>query len=414
VRLLNKKSLAALCLLGYCLHASAAPRKIENNVEVYSLGGKNFMLMKLADTAFSTLNQVDVPAAALKSIVAGQLALGALTQTGPLKIAAAYGQGTVIVLTLAEGEAVRINLKLPLRVRFDSVPFGSNPTDTVDIPEADHPIVVAAGKTAPKVPMFKAASGKSDAQLYFDGEISHVRTGNVIGSYDLKLSHNSYFNFLGRVASQTPLFTLTGGDTPKADPDSMQLGWTLSVPLLVTDYRAPLLGIIWQQTPQIESTRNYTYSNFVYSSVFQLVSRTWGSPATGPSLSVLPYLGVDVGRNLSTTVAVARDQTILRPLTGGTLNLSLFKIKSTSVTITGDYVRRWPVTNEVLLSTNSAGNIVTASAGTKPRDHVKTGLSVSLNTYTCLTIAYERGALPPAFQFVDNKWTLSLVLKAKN
>jgi hypothetical protein len=410
---MRKKPLAILFLLG-CLHASAAPRKIEDKVEVYSFGGKNFIVMKLADTAFSTPNQVNVPDAALKSIVVGQVALGALTQSGPLKIASAYGQATVIVLTLADGESIRVNLKLPLRVRFDAVPFGSNPADTIDITEADHTIAVAAGKTAPKVPAFKAASGKSDAQLYFDGEISHVTAGSLIGSYDVKLSHNSYFNFLGRVASQTPLFTLTGGDTPKADPDCMQLGWTFAFPLMLADYRAPFLGMVWQQTPQIESTRDYTYSNFVYSSVFQFVGRTWGSPATGPSISILPYLGVDIGHNLSTTVAAARDQNILRPLTGGTLNLLLFKIKSTSVSVTGDYVRRWPLTNEVLLSTNSAGNLVIASAGTKPRDHVKTGLNVSLNAYTCLTVAYERGSLPPAFQFVDNKWTLSLVIKAKN
>jgi hypothetical protein len=411
---MRKKPLTVLFLLGHCVHASAAPRKIEEKVEAYSFGGRNFIVMKLADTAFSSFDQINVPDAALKSIVVGQVALGALTQSGPLKIAAAYGQATVIVLTLADGEGIRVNLKLPLRVRFDAVPFGSNPADTVDVTEGDHTIAVAAGKTAPKVPLFKAASGKSDAQLYFDGEVSHVASGSLIGSYDVKLSHNSYFNFLGRVASQTPLFTLTGGDTPKADPDSMQLGWTFAIPLIVADYRAPFLGVVWQQTPQIESTRDYTYSNFVYSSVFQFVGRTWGSPSTGPGFSILPYLGVDIGHNLSTTVAAARDQNILRPLTGATMNLLLFKIKSTSVTIIGDYVRRWPLTNEVLLSTNSAGNLVTASAGTKPRDHVKTGLSVSLNTYTCLTVAYERGGLPPAFQFVDNKWTLSLVIKAKN
>jgi len=408
----RNRSLTAVALLACCLHASAAPRKVDR-VDVYSEGGKNYIAITL-DTSFSSLNKLSVADADLKSILVGQVALGALTQGGPLKIVAAYGQGAEIVLTLADGEAVRVNLKLPLRIRFDAVPFGSNAADKIDITEADYPITVAAGKAPPKVPALKAASGKSDAQLYFDGEISHVRTGNVIGSYDLKLSHNSYFDFLGTVASQTPLFTLTGGDVPKADPDSMQLGWTFTFPLFVNDYRAPFLGMIWQQTPQIESTRNYTYSNFVYSSVFQFIGRTWGSPAKGPSLSILPYLGVDVGRNLSTTVASARDQTILRPLTGGTLNLLLFKVKSTSVSITGDYVRRWPLTNEVLLSTNSAGNTVTASAGTKPRDHVKTGLNVGLNTFTSLAIAYERGSLPPAFQFVDNKWTVSLVIKAKN
>lgn len=406
------QSLAALGLLGYLVAANAAPRKVDR-VDVYSEGGKNFIAITL-DKSLSSLRQLNVADTDLKLISVGQVALGALSESGPLKIESAYGQAAEIVLTLASGEAVRVNLKLPLRVRFDGVQFGANPADKIDITEADYPITVAAGKAPPKVPALKAASGKSDAQLYFDGEISHVRTGNLIGSYDLKLSHNSYFDFLGTVASQTPLFTLTGGDTPKADPDSMQLGWTLSFPLFVSDYRAPLLGMIWQQTPQIESTRNFTYSNLVYSSQFQMIGRTWGSPIKGPSLSVIPYLGVDLGRNLSTTVAIARDQTIVRPLTGGTLNLLLFKIKSTSVSVNGDYVRRWPLTNEVLLSTNSAGDTVTASAGTKPRDHLKTGLSVSLNTYTSLTVAYERGSLPPAFQFVDNKWTLSLVIKAKN
>lgn len=410
--LTRMKSLTVLFLAGYCLQANAAPRKVDR-VDVWSENGKNFIAITL-DKSFSTFNKLDVAEADLKSVVVGQVALGALTQSGPLKIASAYGQGAEIVLTLADGEAVRVNLKLPLRIGFDSVPFGANAADKIDINEADYPITVAAGKAPPKAPAFKAASGKSDAQLYFDGEISHVQGGSVIGSYDVKLSHNNYFDFLGTVASQTPLFTLMGGDVPNADPDSMQLGWTFSFPLVVNDYRAPLLGVIWQQTPQIESTRDYTYSNFVYSSVFQFIGRTWGSPLKGPSLQIMPYLGADLGRNLATTVASARDQAILRPLAGGTLNLLLFKIKSDSVSITGDYVRRWPLTNEVLLSTNSAGNAVTASAGTGPRDHVRTGLNIGLNTFTCLTIGYERGSLPPAFQFVDNKWTVSLVIKAKN
>jgi hypothetical protein len=140
----------------------------------------------------------------------------------------------------------------------------------------------------------------------------------------------------------------------------MQLGWTLAVPVYVSNYRAPILGIIWRQTPQIESTRNYSYSNFVYSSQVQFISHTWGSPERGPSLTLLPYAGVDLGHNLSTMVATTRNQNIARPLTGGTLNLLLFKINSTAVSINGDYVRRWPLTSEVLLST-SAGSTETTS-----------------------------------------------------
>jgi hypothetical protein len=390
----------------------AAPRKVDR-VDAYSESGKNFIAITL-DTSFTFSGQIKVADSDLKMITVGQVALGALTLNGPLRIASATGEGGEIVLTLVEGESLRIKLKQPLRIRFDGVPFGPNPADKIEITEADYPITVAAGRTPPKTPPFKAASGKSDAQFYFDGEISHVRKGSLIGSYDLKLSHNSYFELSGRVGSQTPLFTLQGGDNPKADPDSMQLGWTFAYPVFVSNYRDVFTSMIWEQTPQIESTRDFTYSNFVYSSVFRLIGRTWGSPESGPSLAFLPYVGVDVGRNLSTAVTGARDQTVLRPLIGGTLNVLLFKVGKAPVTVSGDYVRRWPVYNEVLLSTNSAGNTATASAGTQPRDHVKTGVSFGLSEYVCLAVNYERGSLPPAFQFVDNKWTVSLVIKAKN
>ena len=401
--MLKRISWSTVLLIGsIVIPATAAERTIER-IEGYQQNGKNVVLIVLASTPLTedvTAKDTDL-----------HLILVADASTGrPLKLATVAGSGNTITITLADGESLDLNSLL--LIRFDRVPFGAKTENTVDIKETALKLGASPGAAPPKTTL-KAADGKNDALFYFDGEISHVRKGAVLGSYDLKLNYLTYKNFLGMVIQEGPLYTLQGGDEPKADPDSMQLGWNVIMPILIGDGTPNLFtGLLWEHTPQIESTRDFTYSNFVYSSVFRLVSRAWTS-SSGQRVYFRPYFGVDVGRNLSTTVATAKDQTILRPLTGVTLNMVLFKMGAASVSVSGDYVRRWPINNEVLLSTNSSGNLVIASAGTKPRDHIKSGLAVDFTKFASLSINYERGSLPPAFQFVDNKWTLSLVIKAK-
>ncbi|MGC4052790.1 MAG: hypothetical protein QM757_25960 [Paludibaculum sp.] len=141
-------------------------------------------------------------------------------------------------------------------------------------------------------------------------------------------------------------------------------------------------------------SRDFTYTNFVYATRFKIYSRGW-SPTTGSRFYVRPFLGVDVGRNLASEVAAPRDQTILRPVAGS------------------DYIRYWPLNHEVLITTDKSGSILTPSVGTKARDHIKAGVGIDFNKWAGVKVAYKRGSLPPAFKFVDNKVTLSLVIKAK-
>jgi len=87
--------------------------------------------------------------------------------------------------------------------------------------------------------------------------------------------------------------------------------------------------------------------------------------------------------------------------------------RDASLSVTAEYVRRWPVRDEVLTSTDTTGNVVTTSINTKPRDDVNGGMSLDFTKYAGVRFGYERGSVPPAFRFVDNKVTFGLVIKVK-
>jgi len=55
----------------------------------------------------------------------------------------------------------------------------------------------------------------------------------------------------------------------------------------------------------------------------------------------------------------------------------------------------------------------TPTIGVKPRDHVKVSVESVSPNMRASGLSYERGSLPPAFQFVDNKLALSLMVKVK-
>jgi hypothetical protein len=387
---------------GLCFCAHAAERAVDS-VDAYQENGRNVVAIALKSMPLS--ETATVAPQNLKSILIADAETGRA-----LKLAAAESPTpNTILLTLAPGESV--DSQKPLLIRFDKTPFGAKPENVVDLSAVTFKPNVPSGE-APQKPTIKAADGKNDALFYFDGEISHVRNGDVVGNYDLKFSYLTYEELFGTVVQHGPLYTLQGGDDPKADPDSMQLGWNLTIPVFIANGTPKLLsGLLWENTPQIESTRDFTYTNFVYSSIVRAVSRSWIS-RSGRRLYFRPYIGLDVGRTLSSNAAAAQDQVVLRPLAGSTLNAVWLKVRETSFSVSGDYVRRWPLHNEVLLSTGSSG-IRTALAGTKPRDHVKAGIAIDFTKFASVSASYERGFLPPAFPFVDNKWTLSLVVKAK-
>jgi hypothetical protein len=328
-------------------------------------------------------------------------------QTGKdLKVVEATGGApTTIELTLANDESVDYGQTLLIGSKSLTISGGPQKLTpklyTV-------PTKAKGGAAAP----LQAADGKDDSRFYFDGEVSHARTEDVIGTYDLKLAFESRRRFLNTVLRQGPLFTLQGGNDPKGDPDSMQLGWNLTVPILVRQSPSIFLALAWENTPQLEATRDFTYTNFVWSSRFRLISRSWTS-SSGARIYFRPYGGIEVGRNFAANVAATKDQQVVRPLAGSTLGLVIPLMGNASVSLTGEYIRRWPVENEILITTGENGNLLTPSVGTKPRDHVKVSFDIDFTKYAGVALSYERGSLPPAFEFVDNKLALGLVIKVK-
>jgi hypothetical protein len=308
----------------------------------------------------------------------------------------------VITLMLASGES--LDYPLSITVSASGLAMGGAPVNL------DTTLYNAKNAGSEPSGMLKAADGKDDSRYYFNGQIAHTRGSDVTGTYDLKIAFQNWYHNTNLL--QGPIFTLQGGNDPKGDPDSMTIGWNFSYPMIRSQTPGPFLALAWENSPHIESTRDFTYTNFVWSTRFKMISRSWTAPSGG-RVYFRPYGGFEYGKNLASEVAAARDQTVIRPLIGSTFALVVPLAGDASFSATGEYIRRWPVRGEVLLGTDKTGNVVTTSVGTQARDDFNGGVSLNFTKYAGVKFGYERGSVPPAFKFVDNQVTFGLVIKVK-
>jgi hypothetical protein len=311
----------------------------------------------------------------------------------------------VITLTLAAGESLDYPLSITVGASGLTLGAGAAPV-TLDTTLYN----AKNSASAPSGMPLKPADGKDDSRYYFNGQITHTSGTDVTGTYDLKIAYQTWYHNTNLM--QGPIFTLQGGNDPQGDPDSMTIGWTFSYPLIRSQTPGPFLALAWENSPHIESTRDFTYTNFVWSTRFKMISRSW-TAQSGARVYFRPYGGLEYGKNLASEVQAARDQTVIRPLIGSTFAVVVPIAGDASFSLTGEYIRRWPLRNEVLISTDKTGAVVTTSAGTTVRDDFNGGITLNFTKYAGVKFGYERGSIPPAFKFVDNKVTFGLLIKVK-
>lgn len=273
----------------------------------------------------------------------------------------------------------------------------------------------------------KAADGREDADLYFQGEVNTASGKAVSGSVDLKFKMPFYLK-TRHVLS--PFIDLKASSSPDADPDTLKTG--LEVRSILTQAgdglspESPISGIRWYNDGVLEGDRDYHNLNLLLASEFRFPLKSiWltNRPGDRAFINLTPFLGTELGKNLQSPVSEAEGRGIVRLYLGTYLFARIYQGKEAfaRVTLDGLYQRRWSLKNEVHFKDIDAMDAtlkpikITAPVffGKRPSQWAEANLNINFSETLGFFAGYEYGELPPSYKLVNHVAKFGITLKAK-
>jgi hypothetical protein len=253
----------------------------------------------------------------------------------------------------------------------------------------------------------KSVDTKDDANVYVAGEATGASGTKVNYTADIKVKIPFYGNIFKKGDKLSPFFELNASTNPKADPDSLNFGLELQTPFR-TDARY-LTNVFWLNSAKVEAERDFDNANALWDS--RLV---FGVPPFGEKtmLTLRPFFGIELGKNIKSPVVEARKKAIVRPLAGATMKLTLPAGTLPGVgktVLSSSYIRRWPLRNEVSFEEDDDGNLSAVTFGKSPRDFVETKLTFKFNQFFGTYIGHEWGEVPPSYKLTDHRFKMGFV-----
>jgi hypothetical protein len=335
--------------------------------------------------------------------------------------------GQVVRVALSEGHKSSLVLQTPEQLEPDHVYLvyildlrfnGKQPTDLlqseITVPETNAP-----QQSEHVRKKWVAADGRDDANIYLSGELTKAQGAKATGSVDAKLDYQlPLHNASKRLQSFGLTFDAQASNAPQADPDAIKGGlyWKwLPIRCQTCPASTPFRSILWTNTIGFDAEKDFATTDFLWTSQFTIVSKTWGMK-NHTQFYMRPSLGNELGVNIASRLPALEQRRLRdRPFIGinlvATIPVGIPGLQR--ITWEGSYIRRWPLTNELMLTENSSGAFTTVSFGTQPRQFATMKLSFMFSRMFGANVGYKYGQDAPGFKFVDHTITLGLVYKAK-
>lgn len=263
---------------------------------------------------------------------------------------------------------------------------------------------------------YEATEDRDEANFYISGELTRASGTDFNGTADVKIEEPvKRLDFWGTSHELAPLFDLIVSSDPKADPDTMKFGGGLESQVVGTHGR--IQGIFWKNDGFFEAQRDFDNTNLTWGSRFTFALRPWQDPRAKKVLFYLrPFIGTELGKNLTSPVPEADGGTLARLVAGSSLNLrfpfrKIDKDGAFSLAVT--YERRWPLKREVSFEEDDDGNLKTVTFGTNPRDWVDAKFIFKVNKFFGPFIGYQYGSQPPSFKLVDHQMKIGFLISVK-
>ncbi len=263
---------------------------------------------------------------------------------------------------------------------------------------------------------YEATEDRDDSNIYISGEVTRASGTDFNVTADIKIEEPiKHLDFWGTSHELAPLFDMIVSSDPKADPDTLRFGGSLDSQVMGTKGR--IQGIFLKNKGLLEAERDFDNVNLTWGSRFTWALRPWQDRRAEKVLFyVRPFIGTEIGKNLSSPVPEADGGTLARLVAGSSLNLrfpfrKIDKDGAFSLAVT--YERRWPLKREVSFEENDDGTLKAVTFGTNPRDWVDAKFIFKVNKFFGPFVGYQYGSQPPSFKLVDHQMKIGFLISVK-
>lgn len=309
----------------------------------------------------------------------------ALLDTEKYMVHLADDNGVIPAKCLPAATAVKVNTQ-------NKPPTGSPPSD-------DKKTVLA--------PVEK----RDDAEIYVEGLVEGASGKDVTFTLDASAKKKFAFREEDPETYWAPFFNFKGSTKEDADPDSVSFGVEFENPLSVGSNPFDIKRLYFRETAKFEADRDFENVNLIGDFGLRLVSRQLNRNR----FNIVPFVGIEVGKNLKHIFPEAKGQGIARPFVGATFYSRLYTFESNkfekAIAFEALWERRWPLTDEIAIQEDDEGNPIAVPVRGFPRDYVKSSLIFDFAKNFGFKANYEYGSVPPIFKHVDHKFSLGLVFK---
>ncbi|HYH86613.1 MAG TPA: hypothetical protein VEX60_14265 [Pyrinomonadaceae bacterium] len=259
---------------------------------------------------------------------------------------------------------------------------------------------------------YKAAKGKSDADIYFSGEAATARESKP--EYSIEAAGAYLYNIrakrgVGKVdlGSIGVKGTFNSGSASSIDPDSITLGGTYRKLFVVGKASGFALNsdFIGFELDKENETRNLvTEFSINYVPSGWLIGKN--------KVASIDFIGgIEGGHNYKNALAPDGIGNFYRWKVGANTYFTIFKpFKSLArITYNTEYKLRLPQSAEIFSRTIDGEELKTLTR--KPRHYAATDLNFMFSDAIGIALKHRYGSLPPAFNLVDNKVSVGLTLQ---
>jgi hypothetical protein len=350
-----------------------------------------------------------------------------------LLVNTATGQTLKIPSTQATVSRTIVSLGSATLGTFFSQPLKTEPV-TVFIPFQADPakpdITILSASVTPLISSikdleFQAPKGRDDAELYVSGVAVAGKGSKPVYSADIKLE--KLWDLGDSPYRLGFFFSLKASTSKKADPDQFKGGLKVSRNFFIDKGAAKqcdLCFIRWDGTGELEADKEFRVKNLITSQKISFglrnafLGKTTGVPVPErTSVRFMPFLGAELGRNLSSPV-LRDERGIARVLAGASLELyvptpAIARYGFAEFSWQNTFTQRWFLKNEMAYDKDDDGNLVLVNFGRKPRSHFTSKLNLMITDFFGPTISYEWGQQPPLYKKIDHTFTIGLTYAIK-
>jgi hypothetical protein len=278
-----------------------------------------------------------------------------------------------------------------------------------------------------QMPLFQAATRKSDADNYLSGLYSPAI--HSAAQYNIDAQGSFIYPIRGRQRTEGAsaaldksylgaIGTMSTNNRPTADPDSYFVSPVLDRIVTSKPYwhcRGQGVLLVWNLAG-VEFDRKTTTKTVISSPVFEVPYFFHTKKMMELDSKVVFYAGLQTGSNVSNALNRSGSGFVLRGLAGSSVGFTInpkWKYLS-QVAVKSNYTARVPATDEIFTYTqyiSATGKTVNLPVlSHQVRNHVKTEIDFTVYKPFSITLKHEYGELPPGFRVVHNAVSIQLTV----